>query len=170
MIGQVVGPYRIVGQIGAGGMGVVYLAEHVTLGGRAAVKVLLPEYSQNQDMVGRIFAEARAAALIDHPGMVRVYDHGRMRNGAAYIVMELLTGETLARRLRRERRLGVEVAVAIVRQVAGAVGAAHRLGIVHRDLKPDNIYLISDPEMAIGVRAKVLDFGIAKLAGDVKPD
>src|SRR5262245_17634888 len=166
MIGAVLGSYRILARIGGGGMGNVYAAQHMTLGRRAAIKVILPELSRNQDMMARMFTEARAAALIDHPGLVNVYDFGQLPDGSAFLVMDLLEGETLAQRLDREHRLPVDIATSVTRQVAGAVGAAHAKGIIHRDLKPDNVFLVADVEIAIGFRAKVLDFGIAKLAGD----
>ena len=120
-------------------------------------------------MVSRFFNEARAAALIEHPGMVEVYDFGHHANGSAYIVMEYLEGESLAHRLHRERKLPIDLVAALGRQIASAVGAAHAKAIVHRDLKPDNVFLVRDDETASGLRAKVLDFGIAKLAGDGQP-
>jgi eukaryotic-like serine/threonine-protein kinase len=165
MEGLTIGQYRVTGVIGQGGMGAVYAAEHVLLGRPAAIKVLLPELSQKQDMVMRFFNEARAATAIRHPGIVEIYDFGWSADGAAFIVMEHLEGETLARRLARGR-LGWKAALAIVRQIAGALSAAHAKGIVHRDLKPDNVFLVLDPEVPGGERIKLLDFGIAKLAGD----
>ena len=165
MLGTSVGTYRITGSIGQGGMGVVYLAEHALLGRQAAVKVLLPELSQNQEIVTRFFNEARAATAIRHPGIVEIYDFGWNPDGSAYIVMEFLQGESLAARITRGR-VGVAGGLAIVRQVAGALAAAHAKGIVHRDLKPDNVFLVADPEVPGGERIKLLDFGIAKLAGD----
>src|SRR5690606_22194027 len=96
-------------------------------------------------------------------------DFGRLPDGNAYIVMELLEGETLGERLRREGRLSANRAVSIVRHVAGTLAAAHKNGIIHRDLKPDNIFLVKDPAMPRGERAKLLDFGIAKLATGNKP-
>ena len=113
----------------------------------------------------RFFNEARAATAIRHPGIVEIYDFGWSADGAAFIVMEHLEGETLARRLTRQR-LGWQAALAIVRQIGGALSAVHAKGIVHRDLKPDNIFLVLDPEVAGGERIKLLDFGIAKLAGE----
>jgi len=166
MIGETVGNYRILSKLGAGGMGVVYLAEHQLIGRKAAIKVLLPEMSLNQEMVGRFFNEARSTASIKHIGLVDIFDFGHHTNGCAYIAMEFLEGESLAELLKREPRPPIELSCAVVRQVATAVGAAHGKGIVHRDLKPDNIFLVSDEEAATGMRAKVLDFGIAKLAGD----
>jgi serine/threonine-protein kinase len=160
-----IGQYRVTGVIGRGGMGVVYAAEHALLGRPAAIKVLLPALSQQQDIVTRFFNEARAATAIRHPGIVEIYDFGWTPDGAAYLVMEHLEGETLSRRLGRGL-FRWHAALAVVRQIAGALGAAHAKGIVHRDLKPENIFLVSDPEVPGGERIKLLDFGIAKLAGE----
>jgi eukaryotic-like serine/threonine-protein kinase len=164
-----IGQYRVTGVIGRGGMGAVYAAEHSLLGRPAAIKVLLPELSQKQEIVMRFFNEARAATAIRHPGIVEIYDFGWTPEGAAYIVMEHLEGETLSRRAAHAR-LSWKAALAIARQIAGALGAAHAKGIVHRDLKPDNIFLVLDPEVPGGERIKLLDFGIAKLAGDTAPN
>src|SRR5687768_1933463 len=163
--GTMVGQYRITGTIGKGGMGAVYSAEHTLIGRVAAIKLLLPELSQNQEIVTRFFNEARAATAIRHPGIVEIYDFGYHSDGSAYIVMEFLQGEPLATRMARGR-MASQSALAIVRQIAGALFAAHSKGIVHRDLKPDNVFLVPDPEVAGGERIKLLDFGIAKLAGD----
>lgn len=151
-------------------MGVVYLAEHTLIGRKAAVKMLHAELSLNEAIVGRFFNEARATTLIKHPGIVEVFDFGRHASGSAYIVMEFLEGESLTARIRRAAPLPAADVVAIGRQIASALGAAHDKGIVHRDLKPDNLFLVPDYEAAGGARVKVLDFGIAKLAvgGDVK--
>jgi serine/threonine-protein kinase len=164
LVGEVVGNYRITAQVGTGGMGVVYRAEHVLLGKRAAIKVLLPERTQSREIVDRFFNEAKAASLIDDPGIVDIFDYGRLPNGEAYIVMELLEGETLGERLKRQRFLTPTHAVSVARHIAGTLAAAHSHGIIHRDLKPDNVFLVRDPAMPRGERAKLLDFGIAKLA------
>ena len=166
MEGATIGQYRVTGVIGQGGMGAVYAAEHALLGRPAAIKVLLPELSQKQEVVMRFFNEARAATAIRHPGIVEIYDFGWTPDGAAFIVMERLDGETLAGRLMR-RRFRWQAALASARQIAGALGAAHAKGIVHRDLKPENVFVVSDPEVPGGERIKLLDFGIAKLAGDI---
>ncbi len=172
MQGATIGSYVIRQEIGNGGMGTVYLAEHVMLGRRAAIKVLLPEMSANQEMVKRFFNEARAASAIKSPGIVEIYDFGYHSDGSAYIVMELLEGESLSQRLLRFRVMStpqampVGQALTVARQIASALAPAHRAGIVHRDLKPDNIYLVPDSEASGGERAKILDFGIAKLSGD----
>ena len=164
MIGTVVGSYRIVGEIGSGGMGTIYRAEHTLLGKPAAVKVLNPQYAQSRTVVNRFFNEARAATAIQHPSIVEVFDFGYMPDGAAYIVMEFLKGESLGHRLYARGRLLESEAFAILRGIAGALGAAHQRGIVHRDIKPDNVFLVPDPEMPSGERVKLLDFGIAKLS------
>jgi serine/threonine-protein kinase len=163
MIGETIGSYRVIREIGSGGMGVVYLAQHTVIGRMAAIKMLLPDLSGNEEMVNRMFNEARMCALIKHPGMVDVYDFGRHSNGCAYLVMELLEGESLHALVLREKILPPDVAVSLVRQIASAVGAAHAKGIIHRDLKPDNVFVEPDDETAVGLRTRVLDFGIAKL-------
>jgi serine/threonine-protein kinase len=170
MIGETLGNYRVLSTIGKGGMGEVFLAEHTLIGRRVAIKVLLRQVSLEADNVTRFFNEARAAAKLHHPGLVEVFDFGHHTDGAAYIVMELLVGESLKVRLERDKRLAPATALALARQVAIALEAAHEQGIVHRDLKPENIYLLDDPEAPGGVRAKVLDFGIAKLAQDDVPN
>jgi serine/threonine-protein kinase len=163
-VADVVGSYRIIGKIGEGGMGAVFVAEHTLIGRQAAIKVLQREMSHRQDLVTRFFNEARAATAVKHPGIVEIYDFGYHTDGSAYIVMEYLEGETLAARLRRTGPLPAARAAALGRQVAGALGAAHTRGIIHRDLKPDNIFIVRDPDIADGERTKILDFGIAKLA------
>jgi serine/threonine-protein kinase len=164
IIGETVGGYHIVRQIGEGGMGAVYLGTHSILGRPGAIKVLHPELSSNRDIVGRFFNEARAAAAIRHPGIVDIYDFGFLADGSGYIAMEYLEGETLGTRLRRCGWLSAGSATEIARQIASALHAAHGKAITHRDLKPDNVFLVQDPE--IGERVKLLDFGIAKLAAD----
>ena len=165
MKGATIGQYRVTGLIGRGGMGAVYAGEHSLLGRPAAIKVLLPELSQKQDIVMRFFNEARAATAIRHPGIIEIYDFGWTPEGAAFIVMEHLEGETLSRRSARAR-LPWQAVLTVARQIAGALAAAHAKGIVHRDLKPDNIFMVLDPEVPGGERIKLLDFGIAKLAGE----
>jgi serine/threonine protein kinase len=161
-----VGNYVLERELGRGGMGAVYAGVHKLVGRRAAIKVLLPDLSRKQDLVERFFNEARAAGRIKHPSIVDIYDFGYAADGSAYIVMELLEGETLAARLKARGPMSIPAATALARQVANALGAAHAQGIVHRDLKPDNVFLVKDPEVAGGERVKLLDFGIAKLASD----
>ena len=164
MIGERVGNYRIARRLGEGGMGTVYEAAHVLLAHRAAVKVLLPEWSHEPAFVEQFFHEARVATLVAHPGVIAVYDFGVLPSGHAYILMELLAGESLAARLDRQGRLTEREAFAIVRGLAGVLAAAHANGIVHRDLKPDNIFLVPDPDVPGGERVKLLDFGVATSA------
>lgn len=164
--GTQVGAYRLLKKIGEGGMGVVWLAEHTMLGRRAAVKVLHPSFSMQQEIVTRFFNEARAATSISDPGIVQIFDFGNHTDGSAYIVMELLEGEPLDHRLQQSGVMPVGEALRILRQVASTLGAAHARGIIHRDLKPENIFLVRDPEVQGGTRAKILDFGIAKLTGN----
>ena len=140
MEGHVIGQYRVTGVLGKGGMGIVYAAQHTLLDRPAAVKVLRPNVSSKQEVVTRFFNEARAATAIRHPGIVEIYDFGWAEDGAAFIVMEYLEGETL--RARHKRGLPRwNASISIVRQVAGALAAAHAKGIFHRDLKPDNIFI-----------------------------
>jgi len=164
--GVQVGAYRVLQRLGVGGMGEVWLAEHAMLGRRAAIKVLKPAMSRDPEMLTRFFNEARAATSISDPGIVQIFDFGEHSDGSAYIVMELLVGEGLDRRLARTGVMAVPDALRIMRQVAVSLGAAHAAGIIHRDLKPENIFLVRDPEVSGGERAKILDFGIAKLVGE----
>ncbi len=168
MIGETLGNYTVVEKLGAGGMGVVYAAEHKLIGRKAAIKLLLPELSRNKDLVDRFFNEARAATVIRHAGIVDVFDFGFTEDGSAYIAMEYLEGETLSARIAAGR-IEQEDVVRIARQVANALEAAHSAGIVHRDLKPDNVFLVPDSEVPGGERIKILDFGIAKLANNQAP-
>jgi eukaryotic-like serine/threonine-protein kinase len=162
VVGESIGSYRIVAKLGEGGMGAVYLGEHRWIARRAAIKVLLPELSSNQQIVARFFTEARATSLIRHPGIVEVVDCDLLPSGSAYIVMELLEGQSLGDALRTRGPLPLRRALAIGRNVADALAAAHAQKIVHRDLKPDNVFLLAgggDADQPI----KILDFGIAKL-------
>ncbi len=163
MIDSLVGNYRIIDLLSVGGMGTVYRAEHALLGRIAAVKVLHPEMCANKDIVNRFFNEAKATTAIKHPGIVEIFDFGYMPSGHAFLVMEFLEGMTLAQRIKLRGPLPEGEAAMVLRGVCSALGAAHAKGIVHRDLKPDNIFVIPDPDSALGERSKILDFGIAKL-------
>jgi putative nucleotidyltransferase with HDIG domain len=164
LLGTVVGNYRLVTEIGSGGMGTVYYAEHTVIGRRAAIKILHPEISRDAKVVSRFLTEARAANEIRHPNVVEITDLGQ-QGDLHYIVMSFLEGETLGERLERSRTIDEAGTIRMARQVASALGAAHEAGIVHRDLKPENIFLMNHPEFPDYV--KILDFGIAKL---VNPD
>ena len=167
-VGDRLGAYVIRRRIGEGGMGEVYLAEHVHISRKAAIKVLLPELSSRPDIVGRFFNEARATGSLRHPNIVEILDCDVHTNGRAYIVMEFLEGETLGQSLARIGSLAGDAATAaaIAGQIAGGLAASHGKGIVHRDLKPDNIFLASPTDGESPVRVKILDFGIAKLLGE----
>jgi len=160
--GQIIGNYRIVRKLGEGGMGAVFEAVHQEIGRRAAVKVLHSQFAQNAQVAARFLNEAKAANLIEHPGVVEIFEFSRLPDGTTYIVMEFLKGESLAKRLERGP-LGLDT-LRISRQIASVLAAAHERGIIHRDLKPDNVIIVKDPETPGGERAKVLDFGIAKIA------
>jgi serine/threonine-protein kinase len=161
LLGTHIGPYEITRLIGKGGMGAVFQAVHTVIGRQVAIKTIHADLAARKGFVERFFNEARVVNAIGHENIVDIYDVGQTPGGLVYCVMELLIGESLARRRKREKRLSVEAAVAVVTQIAGAAGAAHAKGIVHRDLKPDNVYLIQQKGRADFV--KVLDFGIAKL-------
>ncbi len=159
------GKYRLERMIGQGGMGAVYEAENLDIGRRVAVKVLLDQFANDPDILARFRTEARAATAIGHPGIVEIIDLGTMPTGGAFLVMELLEGETLGARLRTAGRLDLASAGWIMAALLDAIDAAHRKGVVHRDLKPDNVFLVAKPAAAV----KVLDFGISKFRppGDV---
>src|SRR3954470_13654995 len=161
LIGQVLaGKYRIDDKIDEGGMGCVYRATHVLMEKVVAVKVLHPALAADDKIVARFTREAKAASRISHPHAINVTDFGESENGIVYLVMEYLRGRTLKDIVRSEGPLPLARVVEIVRQVSGALEAAHAEGVVHRDLKSDNIML---EETATGDWAKVLDFGIAKI-------
>ena len=157
---EIDGRYRVVELIGEGGMGKVYLAEHIEIGKRVALKVLHPSYSRMPDLVERFRREARAASKIGHPNIVDVTDSGATEAGSVYFVMEYLEGVELGSVIEREGALDVARGLRICGQICRALSAAHREGIIHRDLKPENIFLITRGGEADVV--KVLDFGIAK--------
>src|SRR6185503_4529798 len=156
MIGEVLGNYKLVAQLGSGSMGVVYLAEHQRIARRVAIKVLAPELVQSPQVLQRFLNEARATSLIRHPGIVDVFDCDVDAEGRAFMVMELLEGQTLGARLRQVGSVPWAAACLIAAQVADAFAAVHDRGIIHRDLKPENVFLVGDS-------VKVLDFGVARL-------
>jgi serine/threonine protein kinase len=160
-IGLLIGNYRLLEKLGEGGMGTVYRAEHPGLGRFAAVKLLRAEYAQDTDIVLRFFDEARAVNKIRHKNILDVFDLGRTPEGIAYLIAELLTGEDLDARLKKNKNLPIDEICSILAQTCDALQAAHSAGIVHRDLKPENIFLCKDGDQEDVVR--VVDFGIAKL-------
>jgi serine/threonine protein kinase len=166
VIGDRIGSYHITALIGEGGMGMVYAAEHTRIRSlRVAIKCLKRFYAEDETALARFFNEARATMAIRHSNIVEVADVGRLADGRPYLVMELLEGETLARRLTRGR-ISVPEAIDLARQVTSALAAAHAQGVVHRDLKPENLFLVARPPGEVQ-RVKILDFGVAKLRNDV---
>ncbi|MEO5818456.1 MAG: serine/threonine-protein kinase [Gemmatimonadaceae bacterium] len=160
LIGRVLADrYHILKRIGEGGMGRVYLGEHVKMNRQCAIKVMSPALVNDAESAARFAREASNAARIIHPNVAAVFDYGESE-GLIYLVMEFVDGEPLSRLLAREAPLGLDRAIEITRQIADGLGAAHELGIIHRDLKPDNI-LITRTRAGKEV-AKVVDFGIAK--------
>ncbi len=159
--GADVGGYVIDGELGSGGMGVVYAATHPVIGKRAAIKVLKPELSGNPAAVERFMMEARAVNQIGHPNIVDIFAFGKLDDGRSYYVMDHLSGETLRRRLKRGP-LHVSEAAGVIDEVTSALMAAHDKGIIHRDLKPDNVFMVSVPGRWPEVR--ILDWGLLKLS------
>jgi eukaryotic-like serine/threonine-protein kinase len=164
LVGQVVADrYHVVKKLGEGGMGQVYLAEHVKMGRRSAIKVMNPSMVHDPDAVARFNREASNASRITHPNVCAIYDFGETPDGLIYLAMEFIEGEPLTDLLEREGALPLARAAGVFRQTADALQAAHDLGIVHRDLKPDNIMLTR--RKGGGDTVKVVDFGIAKAVG-----
>jgi serine/threonine protein kinase len=153
--------YRLDRLLGRGGMGAVYAGTHVDLDRPIAVKLLLPDFTADQDALERFRREARAAARLNHPNVADTYDYGLLPEGGAYIVMELIEGQTLRQYMNAAEQLLFDEALQIIGQVAHGVEAAHRQGIIHRDLKPSNILLAHDHHNRL--LAKVVDFSVAKL-------
>jgi serine/threonine-protein kinase len=152
--------FRLERPLGQGGMGAVWLAQHIGLDVPCAVKFIHAESAASPEIRARFEREAKSAAQLRSPNVVQVLDHG-IWEGAPYIAMELLEGEDLAARLRQRGRLDARETASIASQVARALARAHAAGLVHRDLKPANIFLVRDDDREI---AKVLDFGVAKSA------
>jgi eukaryotic-like serine/threonine-protein kinase len=155
------GRYELVAHLATGGMGAVFQARHVHLRKDVAVKVLRPDLTSSAEIVERFRREAEIASALEHDNIVRVTDFGRTPDGYLFLAMELLAGESLFDRLRREGTLSPEEAVPILWQVCAGLQAAHALGVVHRDLKPENVFLARSPSGR--EVTKVLDFGIAKI-------
>jgi predicted Ser/Thr protein kinase len=166
LVGQVLADrYHIIKLLGEGGMGRVYLAEHVRMHRRSAVKVMSPGMIHDADAVSRFNREAANASQITHPSVAAVYDFGETREGLIFLAMEYVDGEPLTALLERQGGLPAGRAALIARQVAEGLAAAHELGIVHRDLKPDNIMVGRGKDGRDII--KIVDFGIAKaMQGD----
>jgi serine/threonine-protein kinase len=163
LVGQVLGDrYRIVRELGTGGMGRVFLAEHVVLGKKLAVKVLRDEFSRHPDLVKRFQQEAVSASQIGQENIVDVSDFGQTPEGSFYFVMEYIPGQSLANLVDGSGAVPPERALPLLLQTARALMAAHSRGIVHRDVKPDNVLIGSRSDGS--ELAKVLDFGISKVS------
>ncbi|HHV79798.1 MAG TPA: Stk1 family PASTA domain-containing Ser/Thr kinase [Firmicutes bacterium] len=160
MIGKVLGGrYEILGQLGGGGMAVVYRAYDNYLGRTVAVKMLRPQFCSDPELLKRFKREAQAAASLSHPNIVSIFDVGDY-HGVHYIVMEYIAGETLKQYIKRRGRLPVYDALSIAAEICSALDHAHRRHVIHRDIKPHNIMITKDG------RVKVADFGIARAAAD----
>lgn len=159
LVGRRIGPYKLIRELGRGGMGEVYLAQDARLGRKVAVKLLSSVFTNNAGLVQRFEQEARAASALNHPNILTIHGVGKASTDsgdAHYIVSEFVEGETL-RSLMQNNRLDISQATAIVGQVASALSVAHEAGIIHRDIKPENVMVRPDGLV------KVLDFGLAKL-------
>jgi len=159
----IAGRYRLDRLLGRGGMGQVWAVTHEVTLHTAALKLLNGPVDLRPDRRRRFLREARAAAAVQHPNVVRIHDFFELGDGTPVLLMDLLEGETLGQRLSREQSLSLGDTADVLLPVVSAVGTAHSLGIVHRDLKPDNVFLARSPRGGLDVR--VLDFGIAKLSG-----
>src|SRR5437773_9783725 len=156
IVGKQISHYQVVGRIGRGGMGEVFLAHDTSLGRKVALKLLRTDFTRNEERLRRFRQEARAASALNHPNILTIYEIGS-EDSTHFMATEYVEGETLRQHITRARTtLGQALDVAV--QVASALAAAHQAGIVHRDIKPENVMLRSDGYV------KVLDFGLAKLA------
>ena len=166
LVGQVVADrYHIIKKLGEGGMGAVYLGEHVKMGRKSAIKVMNPGMAADPDAISRFNREASNASRISHPNVCQIYDFGETPEGVIYLAMEFIEGSALTDIIEREGALPPLRAAKILKQAADALASAHDLSIVHRDLKPDNIMIVQGKDGSDIV--KVVDFGIAKaVAGD----
>ncbi|MBK6771897.1 MAG: serine/threonine protein kinase [Ignavibacteria bacterium] len=156
MINGIISNYKILKQIGSGGMGMVYLAQHTTLERYAAVKVLNPEYSGNQFFKERFLNEATTLAKLNHPNIVSLYDFIEYE-GRLLIIMEYVEGNTLDDFIKQNAYHDEKFVISVVSQILDGLSYAHRQNVVHRDIKPSNI-IIGENDVS-----KILDFGIAKL-------
>ncbi len=162
LLGKVVSDrYRVIKKLGEGGMGAVYLVEHVFIEKRVALKVLAPELSRKADLTARFLQEAKSASRIGHENVIDISDFGQSPEGWVYFAMEYLQGQDLGQVVRAEGAIPWRRARPIILQVCKALGAAHAKGIVHRDMKPENVFLIERGGRSDFV--KLLDFGIAKV-------
>ena len=152
-----IGRYELIDKIGKGGMGVVYRGKDTVIGRMVAIKMLISDIDVSEETRERFFREARSAGQLTHRNIIRIYDFGE-ENGRAYIVMELLTGESLASLLGREEKMPLEQQVELMMRMCEGLAFAHARGIVHRDIKPANLFVTADGQL------KILDFGVARIA------
>ncbi len=170
-IGSMLGPYAVVRQLAAGGMGIVYLGRHLRIERKVAIKLPRSHVLRDQTMLRRFQAEAMAAVQIAHPGVVNVFDFGVASDGIPYLVMELLEGGPLAERMSAQP-MPIDFTVRLGARVADTLAAAHEAGVIHRDLKPENVFLQRRRHRPDRLTIKVLDFGFAKVEGlarDIAP-
>jgi len=167
LIGSVIETrYEVMELLGEGGMGQVYDVRHVALDRHFAMKILRRDLARDDELAGRFIQEARATASVRHPNVVEITDFGKLPSGVPYFVMELLVGHTLGLVIKNGGPIPARRAVRIVKQVAGALAAAHAAGIVHRDLKPDNVFLVGGVTGgSASDDVRVVDFGAAKIIG-----
>jgi tRNA A-37 threonylcarbamoyl transferase component Bud32/predicted XRE-type DNA-binding protein len=162
---EIIGQYIIREKLGEGGMGEVYLADQPALGRQVAIKVVHAQARESEfdELAERFRNEAKAAASLETPHIVKIFNWGELEDGTLFMAMEYLSGRTLSQVIHQQGKLAPELAVSIATQICTALGEAHAAGIVHRDLKPSNVMLIERGEQKNF--AKVLDFGVAKLEG-----
>ncbi|MDQ6653878.1 MAG: serine/threonine protein kinase [Acidobacteriota bacterium] len=165
LIGRVLdGKYKVLARLRGGGVGTVYRAEQLRTGADVAIKVLHAQFVTDPSFLERFRREARAAATLSHPNIVRIYDFVEATNDSpAFIAMEFVQGDPLSAVLRNEARIGQARAIILMREICAGVAAAHRAGISHRDLKPDNIIIVPPTSDSTTESVKLIDFGIAKL-------
>jgi serine/threonine-protein kinase len=161
LVGKVVGGrYRVIAQLGEGGMGQVYLAEHIRMKRKSAIKIMRPALVHEPEALQRFTREAENASKISHPNVAGIFDFGETDEGLVYLAMEYIDGESLSTLLKREVAMHPVVAADIIAQAADALQAAHDLGILHRDIKPDNVMVTQRSDGTFVV--KLVDFGIAR--------
>jgi eukaryotic-like serine/threonine-protein kinase len=151
--------YQVVELLGEGGTGRVYKVRHTALGRLFAMKLLRRDLARDEELAARFIQEAKATASVRHPNVVQITDFGTLPDGVPYLVTELLVGRTLREVIKEGGPIALARAAHIVKQIAGALGAAHAVGIVHRDLKPDNVFLVDAEDV------RIVDFGAAKVVG-----
>ncbi len=156
--------YQVIKKLGEGGMGTVYLGEHVTIKKKFAIKVLSPEFAHKPDLVERFLQEARAASMINQENVVEITDFGDTPDGSVFFVMEFLNGEDLSDTIKREKAVPWPRVKPIMLQICRALQSAHDAGIIHRDMKPENCFRVKRGKNADFI--KVLDFGIAKVTSE----